>query len=1085
MTFTFKKSNTLLDAQRRIIMQHDRMDETKCLSVLLDTIALPTHVLNVIQQIAEDLVNSVRQQSKRARGLDAFLHEYSLSSEEGIVLMCLAESMLRVKDKATLNRLIQDKIGNANWDAHVGKSSSSFVNAASWALMLTDKILSPSETHENYFYSTFKRLVKRTSEPVIRKAVSKAMYILGKQFVMGQTIEEALRRSHKKSMIPLSALKKSPRLNHRFPTQKIAPAETSTTNLQYLFSYDMLGEAACTAEDAERYFQAYQHSIETLGKTAKSSDIWMNPSISVKLSALHPRYEFSQQDSCLPVLIQRLKQLALQAKSQHIGLTVDAEESYRLDISLDIIEAVMSDPALENWAGFGLALQAYQKRAFYVIDWLANLAKKTNRKMMLRLVKGAYWDSEIKDTQVKGLAEYPVFTRKASTDVSYLACAKKIIDYGDLFYPQFATHNAYTIAAILVLMGDRHDFEFQCLKGMDRELYDPLITDPINPIRCRIYAPVGTHEDLLPYLVRRLLENGANSSFVNRLVNEEIPMQALIAHPTQKINQLTHKPHPKIKLPSLLFDNRKNSQGLDFTNALTLSALTAAMNESLDNLWTAKPTILSLLPVYSQEAEITMFNPADRRIKIGTVVFSTPENIEQSIATAVLAAPAWNKTSVEERAACLEKLADLMEENRPILMAMLVKEAGKCMPDALGEVREAIDFCRYYAMLARQTLKPMTLQGPTGELNQLEMHGRGVFFCISPWNFPLAIFTGQITAGLVAGNCVIAKPAEPTSLIGAKVVEFMHQAGIPKEVVQLLPGKGSVIGPLLTADDRINGILFTGSTETARGINQTLSQRKGPIVPFIAETGGQNVMIADATALPEQLVQDVIASAFNSAGQRCSALRVLFLQTEMADKVIHLLKGAMQTLVLNDPARLSTDIGPVIHESARKTLVAHINRMNKEAKLIAEVPLSSETEEGIFFAPRVYEITSLNQLEKEIFGPVLHIIRYPSDKLDEVIQAINATGYGLTLGIHTRIKSAANYILERVRVGNRYINRNMIGAVVGVQPFGGEGLSGTGPKAGGPHYLTRLCCERVLTENTTAAGGNASLISMGEDEEIE
>jgi len=1048
--FTFPTSPSEVTSQRAAITDAYRKDETECLAVLLRAAELPEIALKGIERTAEKLVISVREQRLGKGGLDAFLYEYDLSTEEGIALMCLAESMLRVNDTATLDRLIQDKITSADWDSHRGKSESSFVNAASWALMLTGKILTPDQDKSGIFTDTIKRFVKRTSEPVIRKAMGEAMRILGKQFVMGRTIDEALDRSR------------------------------SQEKLGYRFSYDMLGEAARTAEDAERYFQAYQNAITSIGKAAHGKGIYAGAGISIKLSALHPRYEFSQQERSIPILIERLRALALQAKAADIGLTVDAEEADRLEISLDIMEAVIADPALKGWNGFGLALQAYQKRAFYVIDWLASMARKHHCRLMVRLVKGAYWDTEIKDSQVRGLAEYPVFTRKASTDVSYLACAKKMIEYGDLFYPQFATHNAYTVAAILAMMGERRDFEFQCLKGMGRALYDQIVAKDKMAIPCRIYAPVGQHEDLLPYLVRRLLENGANSSFVNRIIDEKTPIKELIAHPIEKIKNLQSKPHPKIKLPAQLYPDRTNSQGLDLTNPHSLKELTQAMDKALTNAWYALPTITPKPSTLRDVQGQTVLDPSDHKREIGTRVYSTKEEIEKSILLATKAAPAWNAISVAQRAACLERLADLLEANRAELMAMLVREAGKCMPDAQGEVREAVDFCRYYASLGRETLSPQVLAGPTGEFNQLEMHGRGVFFCISPWNFPLAIFTGQVVAALITGNCVLAKPAEQTSLIGAKTVELMHQAGIPKEVVQLVPGKGSVIGPIATADNRVNGIMFTGSTETARGINQTLAQRTGAIVPFIAETGGQNALIADSTALPEQLVHDVILSAFNSAGQRCSALRVLFLQEEMADRVISLLKGAMQELKIGDPAKLSTDIGPVINEDSRKTLEAHAERMNKEGKLIAEVPLSRETQYGTFFAPRAYEIPSLSVLEREVFGPILHVIRYKSKELDNVISAINDNGYGLTLGIHTRIKATADYILQRVRAGNRYVNRNIVGAVVGVQPFGGEGLSGTGPKAGGPHYLARLCNERSLAENTTAAGGNASLMSLVE-----
>lgn len=1040
-----------ISPQRAAITAAYRKDETECLDALLATLEMSDSTLTHIQEVAEKLVISVRKQRLGKGGLDAFMYQYDLSSDEGIALMCLAESMLRVNDTHTLDRLIRDKITSADWDSHRGQSESSFVNAASWALMLTGKILNPVEADNHHFGAVLKRLVQKTGEPVIRKAIVEAMRILGKQFVIGRTIQEALQRS------------------------------ASQEKLGYRFSYDMLGEAARTAEDAQRYFNAYQNAITAIGAANRGKGIYDGAGISIKLSALHPRYELAQQERAIPILIDRLRTLAIQAKTLDMGLTVDAEEADRLEPSLDIIEAVISDPALKGWNGFGLAVQAYQKRAFYLIDWLASVARRHHCRLMIRLVKGAYWDYEIKDSQIKGLSDYPVFTRKVNTDVSYLACAKKIIDYGKLFYPQFATHNAYSVAAILTMMGERRDFEFQCLKGMGRALYDQITASDQMAIPCRMYAPVGEHEDLLPYLVRRLLENGANSSFVNRIIDEKTPVKELVAHPVNKVQNLASKRHPKIPLPGDIYPDRKNSSGLDLSNAHVLTELATAMSRAMTNAWYAIPSVAqkpqSLRDLHGHQ----VVDPTDNKRTVGTLIYATPEEIELTLQTAARAAPAWRASSIEQRAACLERLADIYEANRAELMTLLVREAGKAIPDAQGEVREAIDFCRYYAEQARTALAPLTLPGPTGELNQLEMRGRGVFLCISPWNFPLAIFSGQVTAALAAGNCVVAKPAELTSLIGAKAVEFMHQAGFPKEVVQLLPGKGSVIGPIASADERINGIMFTGSTETARGINQTLAKRRGPIVPFIAETGGQNAMIADSTALPEQLVADVIASAFNSAGQRCSALRVLFLQSDMADRVITMLKGAMQELKIGDPALLSTDIGPAISANAKATLEAHVERMNKEGKLIARTQLSKETQYGSFFAPCAYEIPSLDLLTQEIFGPVLHVIRYKSQDLDHVIDAINATGFGLTLGIHTRIKSQADYILQRVNAGNRYINRNMIGAVVGVQPFGGEGLSGTGPKAGGPHYLPRLCHERSLANNTAAVGGNASLMAMGED----
>ncbi|HVV68051.1 MAG TPA: bifunctional proline dehydrogenase/L-glutamate gamma-semialdehyde dehydrogenase PutA [Gammaproteobacteria bacterium] len=1037
---------------RLALTQAYRQDETECLQALITAAELPEPVLQSISDTAQMLVTKVREQRIGKGGLDAFMYQYDLSSEEGIALMCLAEAALRVPDSDTRNRLIQDKIASANWESHRGKSDSYFVNAASWALMLTGKIIKPEESSEGFFAPVLKRLLKRTSEPVIRKAVAEAMRIMGSQFVMGRNINEALNRSK------------------------------SLAKQGYRFSYDMLGEAARTAEDAERYFQSYQQAITAIGKVAKGQSLEQAPGISVKLSALHPRYEFAQREQVLPQLIERLHSLALQAKTAGVGFTVDAEEADRLELSLDIIEKVATSPELKGWDGFGLAVQAYQKRAFYLLDWLADLAKRNQCRLMVRLVKGAYWDTEIKDSQVKGLSSYPVFTRKVNTDLSYLACAKKMIDYGHLFYCQFATHNAYTVAAILTMMGKRRDFEFQCLKGMGNALYDEIVPKDKLGIPCRVYAPVGRHEDLLPYLVRRLLENGANSSFVNRIVDENTPIAELIAHPVIKVKQLKSTPHPRIPLPADIYmPERQNSQGVDFTDHRQLQDLAQAMTLSLNHFWYAMPTCNRKAgPVRELKGGRDVTDPSDRKQVIGTVVHATREDLETSLIRAKLAANSWSHQTVHERAACLDRLAVLVEDNRSELMALLVREAGKTLPDALGEVRETVDYCRYYAACARQHLAPKTLASPTGEFNQLQFHGRGVFLCISPWNFPLAIFSGQVLAALVAGNCVLAKPAEQTSLIAARMVELMHEAGIPTHVVQLLPGKGSVIGAAAVADSRIAGVMFTGSTETARGINQTLANREGPIVPFIAETGGQNAMIADTTALPEQLVMDVVMSAFNSAGQRCSALRVLFLQSETADHVIHMLKGAMAELKIGNPSWLNTDIGPVIDDAARMTLAEHASLMQKEGKLIAEVPLGNQTGQGTFFAPCAFEIPSLSLLTREVFGPILHVIRYKSCDLDKVIHAINATGYGLTLGIHSRINATAEYIQRRTHVGNTYVNRNMIGAVVGVQPFGGEGLSGTGPKAGGPNYLQRLCHERSLAVNTSAAGGNASLMSIGE-----
>ena len=1043
-SFIFPEAILHETAGRQIITDWYRRDETQCIAPLLAAAELPPSVLQQIAATAERLITAVRAQRVGKSGLDSFLHEYNLSSEEGIALMCLAEATLRIPDTPTMDRLIQDKIATADWQAHLGKNDSYFVNAASWALMLTGKILNPEQSGSRYFAPVLQRL----SGPVIRKAVKQAMRIMGQQFVMGRTIEEALKQAKTES------------------------------RQGYRFSYDMLGEAARTAADAQAYFLAYQAAIEAIAQHLPSHNVYENPGISVKLSALHPRYEFAQQQRCLPVLLERVKTLMLAAQAAQINLTIDAEEADRLDLSLDLIDSVLTDPQFRGWDGFGIALQAYQKRSFYVIDWLAEIAKRSQCKLMVRLVKGAYWDYEIKDSQVKGTEGYPVFTRKVNTDLSYLACAGKLIGYGELFYPQFATHNAYTVAAVLAMMGERRDFEFQCLKGMGHALYDEVVPKNKLQIPCRIYAPVGRHEDLLPYLVRRLLENGANTSFVNRIVDEKTPISELTKHPAEEIKRLASIPHPLIPLPEHIFaPQRKNSRGVDLSNKDHLAKLATRMTQA-SSTWQAIPTFTA--PNRSQIPARPHFNPVHYEQIIGTVQEATSEDLEFALQQASGAQFAWDRQGVAARAQYLLKLADLLEANQAELLTIIVREGGKAVPDALSEVREAVDYCRYYATLGVEILSPKPMPGPTGESNILQMHGRGVFLCISPWNFPLAIFTGQVVAALVAGNCVIAKPAQQTPLIAANAVSLMHEAGIPPSVVQLLPGKGSTIGAAAVNDERIGGIMFTGSTETARGINIALANRAGPIIPFIAETGGQNALIADSTALPEQLVSDVITSAFNSAGQRCSALRVLFLQDEIAEKVIIMLKGAMAELQIGDPAWLATDIGPLIDESSKRKLQSHAERMTKEGRLIYEVSLHPGSQHGSFFAPRAYEIPSLHLLTEEVFGPILHVIRYRSQDLDQVIADIHATGYGLTLGIHSRINSTVEYIVQRMQVGNMYVNRNMIGAVVGVQPFGGEGLSGTGPKAGGPHYLPRLCHERTVSENTAATGGNTSLMTLSE-----
>jgi len=808
------------------------------------------------------------------------------------------------------------------------------------------------------------------------------------------------------------------------------------------------------------------------------------PSISIKLSALHPRYEVAKRSRVLAELTPKLLELAQLAKNNAIGLTVDAEEADRLELSLDVIAAVHADESLAGWDGYGLAVQAYQKRAPFVIDWLAEKARKTGRRYYVRLVKGAYWDSEIKRAQEGGHAGYPVYTRKPNTDVSYLACAQRLFEYGEAFYPAFATHNAHTIAAIHHLANGR-PFEFQRLHGMGADLYGEVIgsNSVFAPSRaqvdvpCRVYAPVGSHEDLLPYLVRRLLENGANTSFVNRIVDESLPIKELVADPVDTVRGFASIPHPRIPQPIGLYgEQRKNSMGVNFGNDNDLRALADAVAKIPAN-WSAAPLVPGAKPGAALQ-DVT--DPSDRRRKIGTKQQADAATIERSLSNASAAQPGWDHLPAASRAKILEYAADLIEQRRPQFVALLVREAGKTLPAAVSEVREAADMCRYYAAMARKLMAhPETLLGPTGESNELSLHGRGVFVCISPWNFPLAIFTGQVAAALAAGNAVIAKPADQTVLIGYAAVKLLHEAGVPEAVLQFVPGKGSMIGNTLLTKPEVAGVCMTGSTETAWTINRTLAARNAQIAALIAETGGQNAFIADSSALPEQLVKDAIASAFDSAGQRCSAARVLFVQDDIADKVIAMLAGAMDELKVGDPGLLSTDVGPVIDEPSRQALAEHAARMDKEAKLIREVKLGADCANGTFLAPRAYELKSLSQLTHEVFGPILHVIRWKSSELDAVIDAINATGFGLTLGIHSRIDSTIAHISQRAKVGNCYVNSNQIGAVVGVQPFGGENLSGTGPKAGGPHYLLRFVTERTLTVNTTAAGGNASLLTLG------
>jgi len=1024
-------------------------DETEAVLDLLDQASLPDDEREQVVDRAAALVTRVRARAKDQSVVESFMRQYDLSSEEGVLLMCVAEALLRIPDTRTADMLIRDKLGDANWRKHLGRSESLLVNASTWGLLLTGRLVNLAESTRDDFTGALRRLVARIGEPTIRVAVRQAMRIMGHQFVMGRTIDEALDRSVKKE------------------------------NAAYRYSFDMLGEAALTAADAERYQQAYRDAIAALGKRGPFANHTDAPSISVKLSALFPRYEVAQRERARAALTEKLLELAQLSMKAGIALSVDAEEADRLELSLDIIGDVFAHPSLAGWNGLGIVVQAYAKRTPFVIDWLVEMALAHDRRWYVRLVKGAYWDAEVKKAQEQGLSGYPVYTRKPNTDVSYLACARRLFAAGShLIYPQFATHNAHTIAAVYQIAQGR-PFEFQRLHGMGSDLYAEVIGPKQFDVPCRVYAPVGSHEDLLPYLVRRLLENGANTSFVNRVVDEATPARDLVADPCDTVRAFDSIPHPRIPLPANLYGElRKNSMGVNFANDNELTALAEAVN-ACTGPWTAGPLVPGAA---SQGATVEVTNPADRRQRVGSYLSADDATVQQALANAHAAQDRWNNMPVANRAAMLEYAAEQLEARRAEFIALCVREAGKSLPDAIAEIREAADFLRYYATMARRLFaEPEVLPGPTGESNRLYLEGRGVFIGISPWNFPLAIFVGQVSAALAAGNPVIAKPAEQTSLIGHLATRLLHEAGVPEDVLQFVPGDGATVGAALTRDPRVAGVVFTGSTETAWAINRALAARQSQIAVLIAETGGQNAMIADSSALPEQIVKDVIASAFQSAGQRCSAARVLYVQDDIADKVITMLAGAMAELKVGDPGLLSTDVGPVIDEDAKAILVEHAARMDKEARKIAEAPLDAEVAaHGTFFAPRAYEIPSLDILKREVFGPVLHVIRWKASELDQVIAAINATGYGLTLGVHSRIDATIDYISRHARVGNCYVNRNQIGAVVGVQPFGGEGLSGTGPKAGGPHYLLRFAGERTLTINTTAAGGNASLLTIGE-----
>jgi RHH-type proline utilization regulon transcriptional repressor/proline dehydrogenase/delta 1-pyrroline-5-carboxylate dehydrogenase len=1037
-------------ALRQRLRDYHRIDEETLVEELIAKARFTPSEQQGIRQRATPLVQTVRDQRLKSGGIDAFLTTYDLSSREGVVLMCLAEALLRIPDADTVDRLIRDKIGSTEWQKRLGASHSTFVNAGTWALMLTGQIVN-LDTAQRNVSGILKRLVSRTGEPVIRQAVTTAMRILGKQFVMGRNIHEALERAR------------------------------SAEKAGYRHSYDMLGEAARTSADALRYFDSYSKAIAAIGDAASGRPPFIAPSISIKLSALHPRYDVASEDRVRRELLPAIKALAVRAKARNIGLTIDAEEAERLELSMGLIEALATDHELVGWNGLGLAIQAYQKRALPLLDWLADVAHRGQRRLLVRLCKGAYWDAEIKIAQERGHSDYPVFTRKVTSDVSYLACARRLFADPQAFYPAFATHNAHTLAAvaeIAISAGGSDEWEYQRLHGMGEELYDQIVGARKWNQACRVYAPVGSHEDLLAYLVRRLLENGANSSFVNRIADAELPIDALIADPVERLAALAVKRQPRIPLPRDLFGaERANSEGPDMNDKAALQDLHQAIKQSRTVNYLAAPLIGGKQGVGASSRPVC--SPANQREVVGQVIEASVADVTAALAVAQAAFPAWEATPAATRAAALERAADLMQEGLPELVALIVREGGRIQVDAVSEVREAIDFCRYYAAQAREKFAaPIELPGPTGESNSLSLHGRGVFVCISPWNFPLAIFVGQVAAALAAGNTVLAKPAEQTPLVAALAVRMLHSAGIPTNVLAFLPGDGRV-GAAMVAGRECAGVAFTGSTEVARVIARSLAGKDGPLVPLIAETGGQNALIADSSALPEQIVRDVLASAFNSAGQRCSALRVLFVQADIADRVGTMLAGAMQELRIGDPADLRTDVGPVIDEAARKLLVAHASWLDSFATPLHTCPLDEQaTAHGSFFAPRAYEIDSLSRLEREVFGPILHIVRWRGEDLDKVCDAIASTGYGLTLGIHSRIENTIRRITARLHVGNTYVNRNLIGAVVGVQPFGGEGLSGTGPKAGGPHYLYRFASERTLSVDTTAAGGNASLMAL-------
>lgn len=1020
-------------------------DDDALLGQLASELSFTPAQNTAIDRRATRFIEAIRDNSGSIGGVEDFLREYGLSTREGLALMVLAEALLRVPDALTQDRLIEDKLKEGGWSEHEAHGDSWFVSASAWALGLSARVIRPGETPEG----VVRGLVKRLGLPTVRSATKQAMRFLGHHFVLGETMKDALSRAAK------------------------------SEEKGYRHSFDMLGEGARTSADAKRYFQSYADAIEAIGafmaKNGKGKRLPDRMGISVKLSALHPRYLATHRDRIMRELVPDLLKLAQMAKAHELNFTVDAEEADRLELSLDVIAAVFADPSLAGWDGFGLAIQAYQKRAPQVIDYIDDLCTAHGRRMMVRLVKGAYWDTEVKRAQERGLDDYPVWTRKPATDLAYLACASQLLSKRARIFPQFATHNALTVSTILELAGaDRSGFEFQRLHGMGEALYNSLLSGE-DRVACRIYAPVGGYRDLLAYLVRRLLENGANSSFVAVAGDKNVPVAKLLERPVERLglDQGRSVRHGQIPQPLQIYGARKNSAGFEFGHRESLEKLVKDLSAASFGI-AAVPLVPGVAP--AGEAQ-PVLSPADRSRRIGTVVNATAADVDKAFVAARKGFAAWSREPVEMRAACLERMADLLEADRVRFVALLSAEAGKTLDDGIAEVREAIDFCRYYAAEARRLFaEPEAMPGPTGEDNRLLWRGRGVFACISPWNFPLAIFLGQVSAALVAGNAVLAKPAPQTPLVAYEAIRLFHRAGVPADVLCLLPGAGEV-GAAIAAHPKLGGLAFTGSTTTAQAINRSLAAKNGPIVPLIAETGGINAMIVDATALGEQVADDVVMSAFRSAGQRCSALRILYLQEDIADGMLEMIEGAARELNLGDPARVTTDVGPVIDEKQQAMLTGHVEDMRKSQKVryAGTVPNT-----GVFVAPHIIELDRPEALAKEVFGPVLHVVRWKAKDLPKVVEAIAATGYGLTLGVHSRIEATVRTVAESLDAGNVYVNRNMIGAVVGTQPFGGSGLSGTGFKAGGPAYLMRFAQEQVVSVNTAAAGGNASLIAIGE-----